>query len=642
MSDNFFVSWCRYENYSLSLKTSLSFYVNTCTIALILAASRRDPMQNEPPDDNAHCFAWFYDQYRQLDERGRDFSQGIREQAVLLYRHNEKWIYGLYGILDGLSCSFTMLRFYFDARFANSSSSSSDMLHDWLLTPEGFACLIIESIVVVGLAFLGNTKNNPEWTKAAGTSWGFIRDGMKALKNGYRGVRNAIVFADMLALVQHLRYWLMPAGILLGAISMINRPWLSGKRKERDKARRSNTKLEKVIHEMRDKTYTGTKTWVELQVEIDERLKKQNQTCSFLLYMSATYNALLDAPNLYFGAVTLTIMAPALWIFVAVGVFSLTCIMTRIYEEYNGQRILLKNQTELMLERNLYEHELLLEQLEAMSPAQFENNDAFKQQQRPLIEALAKNKLEFEQYKAELKRLSTLSLGSRLLGALTNGMDAYAATSSIMFAVATICMFASIPFPPLLLAFWVVAGLACLVVPLIYESICYLYFPDLKQEFYKEWFEICRSFFAGGNKGLRSMDFILPSWENFGKDGHYHDTDNMMIFAWIMAAAYALSFSIRNVTKLEKTTKADKNKSGSALPFAWVLVVLYDIFIAPFITHTVQKSVDVDNTHVSAVGILPVSKNPVNVGTSRQGFFASVKQPPTMPDVACNTLTCAA
>ncbi len=454
---------------------------------------------------------------------GAMLSDNIRAEAVNLHK-NAKWIYGLYGVLDGLSCSFTMLRFYFDARFANSrsSSSSSDMLHDWLITPEGFACLIIESIVVTSLAYVGNTKNNPKWDEDAAACWGYLRDGMKALKNGYRGVRNAIVFADMIALGQNLRYLVMPAGLLLGLISMCNRPWLTKMRKGRISAGAKNvafiSKWEQMVQ--------GHQSLVNLLVEIKTHLKKQEQSKYFwlLAYLSAIYNGLLDAPNLYFGAVTLTILAPGPWILVAVTIFALACLVTRIYEEYYGQRELLITQARLRL-------------------------------------ACAENEDERVRYLKELNVLapSSLSLESKLLVALTNGMDAHAALSSIMFAVSTICLLSSIPFPPALLVVWASMGMVCLVVPVVYEAFCHYCDADSKHVFFKEWFEICRSFFAGGNKGLRSMDFIRPSWEEADATGHYHATASMMPFAWILAALYAVSFALRNVAKLEKTTKADNS-----------------------------------------------------------------------------------
>ncbi len=544
-------------------------------------------MPNEPSTDDRRCNTWFYNQYKQLDERGREVSQNIRAEAVKLHKENEKWIYGLYGVLDGLSCSFTMLRFYFDARFANSSSSSSDMLHDWLITPEGFACLLLESTVVIGLSFVGNTydKKNPQWTDKAAVYWSPVRDGMKALKNGYRGVRNAMAFSDMIALTHHLRYWAMPAGIILGAISMLNRPWLTRMRKERDNACTENMKEMKDVEQLKQQT-DGEEILAKLRVDIDDYLKKQNesQPLWFLAYLSASYNGLLDAPNLYFGAVTLTVLAPAPWILFMVAIFAIACIATRIYEEYNGQNLLLKTQIELKL-------------------------------------VCAENEESRDKYQQELDALSTSFKRSRVLVALTNGVDAYAAISSAMFAVATICLLASIPFPPLLLAVWIAAGALCMVVPVLY----YLVYPDPKPIFVKEWFEICRSFFAGGNKGLRSMDFILPSWEEADGKGHYHDTSSMMPFTWILAALYAASFSLRNVARLEKTTKNDN--SGSAMPFAWIGVALYDTVNFPFRDIEPCLFPMPEDKCSKLENITAKGQNPVTGSLEQHGIFPPESQP---------------
>ena len=46
------------------------------------------------------------------------------------------------------------------------------------------------------------------------------------------------------------------------------------------------------------------------------------------------------------------------------------------------------------------------------------------------------------------------------------------------------------------------------------------------------------------------MDSILPSWQDLGKDGHYHNTDSMIPLAWLLAIPYALGFSLRAVAKV--------------------------------------------------------------------------------------------
>ncbi len=471
--------------------------------------------------------SWFSKQYKQLDERGRVYLHGV-EQSILPkakdLHTNAKWIYGLYGALDGLSCSLSMLRFIFDARYANSTLSSADMLHDWLLTEEGFSFLVFETSAMIGFATIGNlyiAKNLdpdatlPEEIKNLAENWDWFRNGMKALKNGYRGVRNAIVFTEMFALVRNLRYLVMPVGIVLGGISMINRPLLNIMR---DGRAATIKEVKQLIKEVPSEPCE----WAAFEGENKNRINslrgqlEKYRSFWLLASISATYNGVLDAPNLYFGAVTLTVLAPAPWIFITVAAFALACVAARVYEEYEEQVHLLKAQTNLKL----------------------------------TLAQLANNQEEYARYKKDFDEQSKLSFWSYFFGSITNSMDAYSALASIMFSTATICTLMSITFPPLLLSACTAAGAACLVVPLVHVSVRYFFDHDMKQVFFKKWFEVCRSFFAGGNKGLRSMDSILPSWQDLGKDGHYHNTDSMIPLAWLLAIPYALGFSLRAVAKV--------------------------------------------------------------------------------------------
>ncbi len=78
----------------------------------------------------------------------------IRRQAKRL--HESRWIYGLYGALDGLSKSFSMLKYFFDAYYANSPLNSADVLHDWSLTSEGIAVMVVESVAFITFSVMGN------------------------------------------------------------------------------------------------------------------------------------------------------------------------------------------------------------------------------------------------------------------------------------------------------------------------------------------------------------------------------------------------------------------------------------------------------------------------------------------------------
>lgn len=596
-------------------------------------------MLNEPPDDQSYM-TWLSNQYNALEKMRCEFLKTFIEQAQWL--HNAKWIYGLYGILDGLSCSFSMLRFYFDVRFANSSFSSDVMLHDWLLTPVGIAVLIIESSAMMAFALIGNVykksdKKDSKWHEDLAPYWTYFRYGMKALKNGHRGVRNAIVFAEMMSIVQGARYLIMPVGIALGALSLINRPWLNKQRADRKVTEKNNRKHKAKVKALRIEieamSGNNLEVWETFQRNtidpekklIDDSLVKQKEQAfwGYVTILSATYNGLLDAPNLYLGAVTLTLFAPALWVFITLFAFAFVCVVTRIYEEQETQRELIVSQLKLELAFKLCELALLFSKLKTVSILIFNHSgdestlNALRAEQRELFAQLEKDLKIYEQERHALEHQCTLSFGSIVLGALCNGMDAYGALSSVLFAIATLLSLMSMAFPPLLLMACMGSGVVCLLVSVVTEShefykthhakrsnipidpqrlvadlqirlttnmdtpenICSAIDhaahqirgkieKPTEQILLKSWFEVCRSFFAGGNKGLRSVDSILPSSQEIGEDGHYHDTDSMLPFAWVFAAIYSLGFSLRAIAKLggdaaSKTPKPDGGESKS-------------------------------------------------------------------------------
>src|SRR5665647_549171 len=97
------------------------------------------------------CFeeGLFYKQIILITELLGDQYDLFVKQSLLEAKklHEAKWIYALYGVLDGLSTSFSMLKYFFDMYYVNSRLSS-DMVHDWILTPWGFAFVVVESTVL--------------------------------------------------------------------------------------------------------------------------------------------------------------------------------------------------------------------------------------------------------------------------------------------------------------------------------------------------------------------------------------------------------------------------------------------------------------------------------------------------------------
>ncbi|HBI22128.1 MAG TPA: hypothetical protein DDY37_06040, partial [Legionella sp.] len=317
--------------------------------------------------------------------------------------HDLQWIYGLYGALDGLSSSFSMLKYFFDVYYANSSLSTADVadeVHDWMMTPVGMLLVGLETMVLVSVSIIANQfsgmKNRlkpeelliadhwPRIKQRIVEDWPYLRDSMKAMKNGYKGVRNVFVFANLLGVGRDLRYMIMPIGLVLGALSAYNRPWLRKMRFERDSREKDNRKLCKRLLDsmttlnnriLEASPHAELATWRLFQEETSQEItlvcktfddqsqsnsfsfcaslghmtglfgdKPTYQSFWFYAYLSAAFNGLLDAPYLILGVVSLTAVAPSLWIFSAAAFLSIICVVTRLYEEHNLQREFLVTQ----------------------------------------------------------------------------------------------------------------------------------------------------------------------------------------------------------------------------------------------------------------------------------------------------------
>lgn len=81
------------------------------------------------------------------------------------YLHETRYIYALYGALDGLSLSYSTTKYWFDmlvTRTFTGNVISSDLMHDWMLTPEGLAAVIAETTFLVGFSIMANVIDDEE------------------------------------------------------------------------------------------------------------------------------------------------------------------------------------------------------------------------------------------------------------------------------------------------------------------------------------------------------------------------------------------------------------------------------------------------------------------------------------------------
>lgn len=503
--------------------------------------------------------------------------------------HELGYIYALYGALDGLSLSYSMFKYSFDVLITDQNLSSSDIMHDWMLTPSGILTTAASSITLITFSFLANVFDDDDknrFKRFVAIAWPYCRDTMKGLKNGYKGVKSTIQAMEFLG-GQDLNNLIVPFGLLLGGLSVINRLWARYWTAQRKDMMKANAKL---LAEMQDTLTLDS---------LDENFKKinsQSLRLRSMMLLSAAYGGVVDGLYLYVGVLGLCSMLPP--VFVAMTVFCalyfLACVATRVYEEYDFQRKLVISQAKIELAYHGKKIELLfaeLQELPAKLSADPENKSLLLLQDE-LISDFESTVMMFQQKRKELCSLSTLSYTSAFLSGLKDGLAAYGALSSIMFAVATVLILASASFPPALLITCVSLGMACLI-GFIAFSMIQTYRHRAKQEqdpdlpntellkigqlfkeakneveclepehvkttivdgmavdpspqfYFQEASEIARSLCSGVGKGSKAIDFTMNALQEVNEKGHYQDTPIMFGFIGLSAIVYALVLGLR-------------------------------------------------------------------------------------------------
>ena len=620
--------------------------------------------------------------------------------------HDTAYIYALYGALDGLSLSYSTFKYLFDILCTNGASTSSDVMHDWMMTPAGIAAATAESLTIIAFSFLANIydnkKNQKQFERYIATVWPYCRDTMKGLKNAYKGVRSMLLTAEMLG-GQNLRTMIVPAGIDLGLISVVDRLCMRKFVIEPRKAMmKDNATLLASIQDIKfydefpgedckynsgvdrfdESTCELFRKGYEYHLSTDSQLKEKNKLYFKLLedgleysvvdpagmtiiaqidkktlqdkgcklqaplnieqlkpYMAdilkitserkhtyftlgiqsqskglrnaallgEAYRGVVDGLYLYMGAMSITALAPPVFITMAIFsvIFTVTCIATRLYEEWDYQRKLVETQAEIEMALCEKEIEAIFGRMQVLSEKQAGvravdpldpltyplEADEYKEIQ-DASEALLETKLkEFESCKKNLRSQVLLSYTSAALAGLRNGLYAYSAISSLMFAIAMITAISSLSFPPFLVLAFGIAGMTCLIGflahslitnyqhlkanPLeeirprdninsilseikegryqvanlkpkeIESSILDDNFDQAPQFWFQEWFEVLRSFFSGVGKGQKSIDYTLnPLLELDGK-GHYQDSPIMAWLSLATATIYTVVLTLR-------------------------------------------------------------------------------------------------
>lgn len=366
--------------------------------------------------------------------------------------HKEGQAYAAYSVLDSLSSSYSMFKYFFDVTIGGTQ----DDMHHAMLTPEGIAAISAEALFLVGFSFLAycfdkeNKKTESERNAIKiqlNNAWPYFRDVMKGLKNAYKGFRSAIMALHLLG-VSGTNLLILPLGLTLGILAASNRFLMRRITEARKSMMDANGDFLKAL--------IGNPLLIKKDVGCE--LSKIKMQTSFERRMGYVYSALggsIDGLYLYAGALTLTVLAPYLLIpMLALSAFyTLSCIITRLYEEYDFQLRLEVTQTKCRLAIYTRRIQTIFSELKALERSDMPYSNTIRLKQE-LATTIAQLEIERDLLK---KQTSSSAFISVLLG-VKNGLYAYGALSSIVFLAATILSFSGVAFPPVLIVIFISTG----------------------------------------------------------------------------------------------------------------------------------------------------------------------------------------
>lgn len=424
------------------------------------------------------------------------FAGSLEAQKVIEFADKvdkNRAAYYAYAVLDGLSLSYSMFKYFCDVVITNQDF---DAQHELMQTPTAMAAIAAESIAIIGFSFLAchfdGDKSNA-LKKFIAAAWPYARDVMKALKNSYKGLRSTLQIARLLG-AQNMFSILIPAGLVLGALAAANRIWRRHMVAERKKKQKKNRQFLQEIEQLQNLTAEEWSTRLEL-------IKPQSTAKRAAAFASAAFGGMADSMYLYAGLLTLTSLNSAvLWpMAILCVIYAVGCVITRVYEEHCYQQKLIlteldceiallrkrvetiidacqANDSEALQDENkkdefsnlsLSELDRLHDELEANLVNHELDSERLKElkKEQKLLQSVLLVKLfeELEKKRAELQKASGSSYKMAVLMGVRHGLYAYGALSSVMFVVATVLFLCSVTFPPVLLITAISAGAVLLM-----------------------------------------------------------------------------------------------------------------------------------------------------------------------------------
>lgn len=434
-----------------------------------------------------------------------------------------------------------------------------------------------------------NHRHARSYKKAIADAWPYVRDVLKALKNAYKGWRSLIQALKIMGAFDFLnaidlKNTILYGGIALGLVATVNRMLLRNMVEKRKVMMGQNAKLLTTFKKLTSLTAEDYDNYL-------NQIQYQSLESRCLSYLGVGLGGFIDGLYLYAGALSVVALAQPWFIALAVlcAIYTVACIVSRIYEEYDYQLRLEIAQTKCKLALLGKRLETIYCEIESLRALPQTSEKLLKTKYAELNDLLG----HFDTTRQLLESQLTRNYLSAALLGIKNGLYAYSALSSLTFFISSILLVTSTAFPPALLISAVILGFVLIGVFLAhsllvtyrhnqqreekatfarpYHDLAWLkLYPDnpgidrnkfqtALQDgftidsspvfFYQEWAEIIRSFFSGASKGQKFIDFSVNYGQEKDENGHYHDTPLMLLLGGFSAVVFSLVLAARALTK---------------------------------------------------------------------------------------------
>ncbi len=481
---------------------------------------------------------------------------------------NDRYIYHAFSIVDSLSSSYSMFKYFFEVFISHNNDPK--LMHQILTSPGGIVAIVAEALFLVAFSFLASCfdkeKQNIHKMRIA-MAWPYFRDVMKAVKNAYKGWK---VATQVLGLVggMDLKFLVIPLGLVLGVLAAANRFWLHKMKADHKKKKKANEDLLGSIEKLSSLTEASYQIYL-------KDIKSRTEVERIKAFMSVTAGGLIDGLYLYMGVVSLAVFAPP--VFLAMAIFSVfytvVCVISRVYEEYDAQLQLQASQTRCQLALECKRADIAYTQF-------------FLNQDDPLLRGKVSESIKaLLKLHNELKSQITHSYTTSFLLGVKYGLAVYGVISAFLFMISSVFLITAVAFPPALLIAFIVSGAAFLLIVAAYalkthyshlqsqkqeSNASYNRLLEMQEQFassevvvkselfhgdlkevakpkaspkftFQEWLEVLRCFFSGLSKGNNFATFVGTPLQDVDSHGHDHHAPSTMLMLQI---ASTVLFSI--------------------------------------------------------------------------------------------------